>query len=65
MKYLIGILIGILIGHISKKHMARYLDEFSFRWNTRKITDGERCLNALRNTEGKRLLYKTPMKPVY
>jgi transposase-like protein len=29
--------------HLSKKHLRRYCDEFSFRWNHRKVTDGERC----------------------
>ena len=24
--------------HVSKKHMQRYLDEFDFRWNRRKLT---------------------------
>lgn len=43
--------------HVSKKHLQRYCDEFSFRWNHRKITDGERLTAALRAAEGKRLTY--------
>ncbi len=32
---------------ISPKHTQRYLDEFSYRFNTRKIKDCDRFLNAL------------------
>lgn len=48
--------------HVSKKHLHRYCDEFSFRWNYRKATDGERTLAALRGAEGKRLAYRI-MRP--
>jgi hypothetical protein len=41
--------------HISKEHLHRYADEFSFRWNTRKLTDGERFESAIPMTVGKRL----------
>ena len=44
--------------HISKKHLTRYCDEFSFRWNFRKVTDGERATQAIKGVEGKRLLLK-------
>ena len=27
--------------HVSKEHLHRYCDEFSFRWNHREVTDGE------------------------
>lgn len=43
---------------VSKKHLNRYCDEFSFRWNRRNITDGERTVEAIRNGKGKRLTYK-------
>jgi len=46
--------------HISKKHMHRYLDEFSFRWDYRKVSDGERTERAIRAAEGKRLTYRLP-----
>jgi len=47
--------------HISRKHLGRYCDEFSFRWNTRKVTDTERSEEMLKQIEGKRLLYKQPV----
>jgi transposase-like protein len=46
--------------HVSKKHLHRYCDEFSFRWNGRKISDVERRNAAVRGAEGKRLMYKSP-----
>jgi transposase-like protein len=44
--------------HISNKHLHRYCDEFSFRWNHRKDTDSERSESALRLIEGICLKYK-------
>lgn len=43
--------------HVSKKHLQRYCDEFSYRWNTRKMSDEERTLKALSLAPGKRLVY--------
>jgi hypothetical protein len=45
--------------HISPKHTDRYCCEFSFRWNQRKVTDGERMLVALAGFSAKRLEYST------
>jgi transposase-like protein len=42
---------------ISYKHLQRYCDEFSFRYNTRHITDGERFMLNCKHVEG-RLTYK-------
>jgi transposase-like protein len=47
--------------HISKQHMDRYLKEFSFRWDLRKVSDGERTIEAIRSSEGKRLMYREPI----
>lgn len=47
--------------HISEKHLNRYLNEFSFRWDLRKVTDGERTNEAIRASEGKRLMYRQPL----
>lgn len=44
--------------HISEKHLDRYLDEFTFRYNRRESTDGERTSAALAEIAGKRLMYK-------
>jgi transposase-like protein len=44
--------------HISKNHLHRYCDEFSFRWNHRKTDDGERAVVAIRGSDGKRLMYR-------
>lgn len=43
---------------ISFKHLQRYCDEFSYRYNTRKIKDNERFELTLKRVEG-RLSYKT------
>ena len=42
---------------LSKKHLHRYCTEFSFRWDHRTTTDGERLVAAIRGAEGKRLMY--------
>ncbi len=47
---------------VSKKHLHRYLAEFEFRWNTRKMDDGERFVVAIHGSEGKRLLYREPIE---
>jgi transposase-like protein len=46
---------------VSKKHLHRYVNEFAFRWDTRKIDDGERLVTAIKGADGKRLLYKEPI----
>lgn len=46
--------------HVSKQHLPRYCDEFSFRWNYRKTSDSVRTAEAIRASEGKRLYYKPP-----
>jgi transposase-like protein len=43
--------------HISKKHLHRYCDEFSFRWDQREVTDGQRAVAAIQGIEGKKLPY--------
>jgi transposase-like protein len=47
---------------VSEAHLARYLAEWDFKWNTRKTTDGERAAIALKGIEGKRLTYRQPDK---
>jgi transposase-like protein len=48
--------------HWSVKHLPRYLSEFDFRFNNRKVEDGERTLNAIKGFEGKRLMYREPVE---
>jgi hypothetical protein len=48
--------------HVSKEHLPKYCDEFAFRWNNRKISDGERMAKAVSVVEGKRLMYRKPKK---
>jgi transposase-like protein len=43
---------------VSRKHLPNYLNEFEFRWNTRKMNDGERIAKAIRTVDGKRLEYR-------
>jgi transposase-like protein len=45
---------------LSKKHLHRYCGEFTFRWDRRKMTDGERMLEVIPGLQGKRLMYKSP-----
>lgn len=48
-----------IFDHVSKHHSHRYCDEFSSRWNLRKITHGERIVAVLKGPGGKRFEYKT------
>jgi transposase-like protein len=42
---------------VTRKHLHRYLSEFEYRWNTRKMDDGARTALAIRSANGKRLTY--------
>lgn len=44
--------------HVSRKHLHRYVGEFEFRYNHRKVSDGERTVAAIRAGMGKRLMYQ-------
>ena len=48
--------------HISRGHMTRYLDEFVFRYDLRKMSDGHRSQMMVFGAEGKRLTYKQPAR---
>jgi transposase-like protein len=48
--------------HVSPKHLQKYCDEYSYRWNTRTMTDGERFEDWFCNINGKRLMYKNLIK---
>jgi transposase-like protein len=45
---------------VSREHLHRYLWQFDFMWNTRKMNDGERAVLAMKAAEGKRLMYRQP-----
>ncbi len=47
--------------HISPEHLDRYWDEFEWKYNRRKSTEGEKLQMALKATEGKRLMYRQPI----
>lgn len=44
--------------HVSEEHLHRYLAEFDYRYNTRKVKDSERTITAIRQAAGKRLMYR-------
>ena len=46
--------------HISLEHLDRYWDEFSWKYNRRTSTEGEKMQMAIKAGEGKRLRYKEP-----
>lgn len=48
--------------HVSPKHLARYCDEFVFRFNTRKSNEAERFNLMLLNSNGRVLPYKSLVK---
>jgi hypothetical protein len=46
---------------VSEAHLHRYLAEFDFRANTRKLSDTERAATLLKGGKGKRLMYRQPV----
>jgi transposase-like protein len=46
---------------VSKEYLHRYLWQFDFLWNARKLNDGERTAVAIKLAEGKRLMYRQPL----
>lgn len=48
--------------NVSRKHLHRYVAEFDFRWNARKVDDGERLARAIKSSVGKRLRYREPVR---
>jgi transposase-like protein len=45
---------------VSKKHLHRYVSESAFKYNTRRMDDGDRMRAAIKGGDGKRLRYSTP-----
>jgi transposase-like protein len=49
--------------HVSRKHLARYLAEFDYRYSTCKATDTDRMRRLLaRQVAGRRLTYRQPCR---
>ncbi|HEY1660873.1 MAG TPA: IS1595 family transposase [Verrucomicrobiae bacterium] len=46
---------------VSREHLPKYMNEFEYRWNTRKLTDGARMAAGIPMTQGKRLMYRQPV----
>jgi transposase-like protein len=46
--------------HVGKGHLSKYCDEFSFRYDARKVSDAQRAEMLVWGAEGKRLTYKQP-----
>ncbi len=49
--------------HVSEQHLHRYLAEFDYRYSARKMRDGERTVQAIRQAAGKRLRYEQAIAP--
>lgn len=45
-----------------KKLLQRYLAEYEFRYNGRRLSDGERTVAAIQAADGKRLRYREPVE---
>jgi hypothetical protein len=46
--------------HVGRGHLNRYCDEFAFRYENRKVSDGERAGLLIKGGDGKRLTYRMP-----
>src|SRR5882672_1754601 len=44
--------------NVSEHHLHRYLAEFDFRYTNRTLTDGQRTALAIKQSQGKRLMYR-------
>jgi hypothetical protein len=44
--------------HVGKQHLHRYLSGFDFRYNARKLKDGDRSLLAIKGISGKQLMLR-------
>ena len=48
--------------HVSEQHLERYLAEFGFRYDLRKVEDTLRTDVVIERTEGKRLMLREPLE---
>jgi len=51
--------------HVSKEHLHRYLAEFDFRYNHRKVEDHDRTISAIAGFTGKRLTYRDSLRQTH
>jgi transposase-like protein len=49
---------------ISRRYTGLYFAELDHKYNTRKMTDGQRTVVGIRRMEGKRLMYRAPQRKV-
>jgi hypothetical protein len=47
--------------HFSQQHLKRYLDEYDFCYNHRRVDDSSRTEEALRGIVGKLMYYRQPV----
>ena len=50
---------------VSDRHLHRYCNEFSYRWNERKTSDADRTAKALKQAAGARLMYQDPIRRLW
>jgi transposase-like protein len=48
--------------HVNKAYLDQYLREFDYRYNVRKMDDGERFTLAVKKASGKRLILREPRR---
>ncbi len=44
--------------NVSRDYLHRYLWQYDFLWNHRKLNDGQRTIAAIKQAENRRLTYK-------
>lgn len=47
---------------VSSEHLHRYLANVSYLYNTREMNDGARITDLIQRTDGRRLMYREPVK---
>jgi hypothetical protein len=50
--------------HLASEHLAKYANEFAFRWNTRRDTDDRRLVKFIGWIQAKRLMYRHVSQPL-
>ncbi|MBI3440413.1 MAG: IS1595 family transposase [Proteobacteria bacterium] len=46
--------------HVSSGHIPLYIAELDYKYNTRKVSDGERTIGSIQRMTGKRLMLRRP-----